>query len=62
MAVADAFEAMVYGRPYRERMNVASAIKEIKKKSQIQFDPKVIEAFLKTIKTTKIKKYLQNYK
>jgi len=43
-------------------MNVASAIKEIKKKSQIQFDPKVIEAFLKTIKTTKIKKYLQNYK
>jgi HD-GYP domain-containing protein (c-di-GMP phosphodiesterase class II) len=61
MAVADAFEAMVYGRPYRERMNFASAIREIKKKSQTQFDPKVVEAFLRTIKTSKIKKRLQNY-
>ena len=58
MAVADAFEAMVYGRPYRERMNIVSAIKEIKKKSQTQFDPKVVEAFLKAIKTIKMKKIL----
>ncbi len=61
MAVADAFEAMVYGRPYRERMDINSAIKEIRKKSQTQFDPKVVEAFLKAIKTKKIKKCLQNY-
>ncbi len=58
MAVADAFEAMVYGRPYRERMDIASAIKEIKKKSQTQFDPKVVKIFLKVIKTKKIKKIL----
>src|SRR3989338_8090253 len=50
MAVADAFEAMVYGRPYRERMSVSAAIKEIKKKSGTQFDPKVVEAFLKVAK------------
>jgi HD-GYP domain-containing protein (c-di-GMP phosphodiesterase class II) len=50
MAVADAFEAMVYGRPYRERMDTPSAIKEIKKKSGTQFDPKVVEAFLKVVK------------
>lgn len=62
MAVADAFEAMVYGRPYRERMDIASAIKEIKKKSQTQFDPKVVEAFLRAVKTAKIKKYLQKYR
>lgn len=62
MAVADAFEAMVYGRPYRERMDVTSAIKEIKKKANTQFDPKVVEAFLRAIKTKKIKKYLKNYK
>lgn len=49
MAVADAFEAMVYGRPYRERMNPAVAIKEIKNKSGTQFDPKVVEAFLKVV-------------
>ncbi|MFH1888903.1 MAG: HD domain-containing phosphohydrolase [Candidatus Omnitrophota bacterium] len=59
MAVADAFEAMVYGRPYRERMNIPSAIKEIKKKSGTQFDPKVVEAFLKVAKKIKTKKYLQ---
>lgn len=58
MAVADALEAMVYGRPYRERMNMASAIKEIKKKSGTQFDPKVVEAFLKITKKIKTKKYL----
>lgn len=58
MAVADAFEAMVYGRPYRERMDIPSAIKEIKKKSGTQFDPKVVEAFLKVVKKIKTKKYL----
>ncbi len=58
MAVADAFEAMVYGRPYRERMDLPSAIKEIKKKSNTQFDPRVVDAFLRAIKTSKIKKIL----
>lgn len=62
MAVADAFEAMVYGRPYRERIDITSAIKEIKKKSGTQFDPKVVDAFLKVIKKMNIKKYLQRPK
>ena len=57
MAVADAFEAMVYGRPYRERKDISSAIKEIKKKSGSQFDPNVVEAFLKIIKKINIKIY-----
>ncbi len=58
MAVADAFEAMVYGRPYRERMNIQSAIKEIKKKSGTQFDPKIVEAFLRVIKKINTRNYL----
>ncbi len=58
MAVADAFEAMVYGRPYRERKDINSAVKEIKSKSGTQFDPKVVEAFLKIIKKINTKKYL----
>ncbi|MFH0791588.1 MAG: HD domain-containing phosphohydrolase [Candidatus Omnitrophota bacterium] len=62
MAVADAFEAMVYGRPYRERMDINSAIKEIKKKSGRQFDPKVVEAFLKVAKKLKTRNYLQSDK
>jgi HD-GYP domain-containing protein (c-di-GMP phosphodiesterase class II) len=59
MALADAFDAMVYGRPYRQRMDLDSAIEEIKKESGKQFDPEVVEAFLKTIRLKKIKKYLQ---
>ncbi len=59
MAVADAFEAMVYGRPYRERMDINSAIKEIKKKSGTQFDPKVVESFLKVIKKFNKKIYFK---
>lgn len=59
MAVADAFEAMVYGRPYRERMDTALAVKEIKKKSGKQFDPKVVEAFLKVVKKVNTKNYLK---
>ncbi len=62
MAVADAFEAMVYGRPYRERMDIGSALKEIKKKSGTQFDPKVVEAFLKISKKIKTKNYLKTTK
>jgi len=62
MAVADAFEAMVYGRPYRERMNINSAIKEIKKKGGTQFDPKVVEAFLKIVKKINKRIYLKNNK
>lgn len=56
MSVADAFEAMVYGRPYKEKISVSNAIEEIKRKSGSQFDPVVVEAFLHTIK--KLKKYL----
>lgn len=63
MAVADAFEAMVYGRPYRERMNINSAIKEIRKKNGSQFDPEVVDAFLKVVKRLNKKIYLkQNFK
>ncbi|MEW6170707.1 MAG: HD domain-containing phosphohydrolase [Candidatus Omnitrophota bacterium] len=58
MAVADAFEAMVYGRPYRERINIENAVREIKKNSGTQFDPKVVEAFLKVVKKIRFKKYL----
>ena len=59
MSVVDAFEAMVYGRPYRQRMDIASALKEIKKKSGTQFDPKIVEAFLRVIKKFNKRVYLE---
>ena len=60
MAVADAFEAMVYGRPSRERVGISDALKEIKHKSGTQFDPNVVEAFLRAIKKFDLRKYLQS--
>ncbi|MGB2705667.1 MAG: HD domain-containing phosphohydrolase [Candidatus Omnitrophota bacterium] len=49
MAVVAAFEAMITKRPYRVRLSIGKAIEEIKKNSRIQFDPKVVKAFLKVV-------------
>ncbi len=48
MAVADSFDAMVTDRPYRKAFSKEEALAEVKKNSGSQFDPKVVEAFLRT--------------
>jgi putative nucleotidyltransferase with HDIG domain len=48
LAVADSFDAMTSDRPYRAAMSVEKAISEIKRCSGTQFDPVLVEAFLKT--------------
>jgi ribonuclease P protein subunit RPR2 len=45
-AVVDAFDAMTNERPYRAAMKVDQALAEIKRCSDSQFDPLVVEAFL----------------
>jgi putative two-component system response regulator len=47
VAVADAFDAMVSERPYKQRMRRTWAIEEIVSCSGKQFDPLVVQAFLK---------------
>ncbi len=51
MAVADAFDAMLSERPYRKALTKEKTIKELKKNSGTQFDPKVVKAFLRIIHT-----------
>lgn len=46
-AVADAFDAMTTDRPYRQAMSYDDACAEIAQHSDKQFDPAVVEAFLK---------------
>ena len=50
MSVADSYDAMVSARPYRKvGLLQSEAIEEIKRNSDLQFDPKVVEAFLKVV-------------
>ncbi|HPB68888.1 MAG TPA: phosphohydrolase, partial [Candidatus Omnitrophota bacterium] len=62
MAVVDAFEAMVCGRPYRERLTVPAAVKEIQMNSGTQFDPKVVKVFTELYRRKKFRDYLRNIK
>jgi len=47
IAVADAFDAITSDRPYRSGIPVDNAISEIKQCTGTQFDPYVVQAFLK---------------
>lgn len=47
IAVADAFDAMTSNRPYRKAMTKREAIDELRRCSGSQFDPEIVEAFLK---------------
>jgi putative two-component system response regulator len=47
MSVADSYDAMTSNRPYRMSLSHNTAVKEIVKNSGTQFDPEVVEHFLK---------------
>ncbi|MEK7849919.1 MAG: HD domain-containing phosphohydrolase [Candidatus Omnitrophota bacterium] len=50
MAVADSYDAMISARPYRKvGLSQKEAIEEITKNRGIQFDSKVVDAFLKIV-------------
>jgi len=49
VAVADAFNAMVSDRPYREALPLEAAAQELKDNAGTQFDPEVVEAFLQVL-------------
>jgi diguanylate cyclase (GGDEF)-like protein len=49
--VVDAFDAMTSRRPYREAMTQEDALEEVMRHSGAQFDPQVVSAFLKMIRT-----------
>jgi putative two-component system response regulator len=49
VAVADVFDALTQRRPYKEPWPVADAVEEIRRQRGLQFDPAVVDAFLRVI-------------
>lgn len=49
VAVVDSFFAMISHRTYRRSLTIEGALQEIRENSGSQFDPKVVESFLKII-------------
>lgn len=47
LAIADAYDAMTNDRPYRKAMSHQDAVAELKAYAGIQFDPSLVEVFLK---------------
>ena len=54
IAVADTFDAMTTDRPYRKARTADEAFDELKKHAGRQFDPLVVDAFLKAWKEMEI--------
>jgi diguanylate cyclase (GGDEF)-like protein/PAS domain S-box-containing protein len=46
VAVCDAFDVMVSGRPYKKALSVDEAIAELRRCSGTQFDPQMVETFI----------------
>ena len=49
IAVADAFDAMTSERPYRPSLSGADALAELRRASDTQFDPAIVDAFARTL-------------
>ena len=60
MAVVDAFEAMTTSRPYKHKLSVKDAVVELKRHRATQFDPQVIDAFVKLFEQKKFRNDLSS--
>ena len=49
ISVADAYQAMLAERPYREAMTPKEAMRELRANAGTQFNPVVVEAFISTV-------------
>src|SRR6266581_5880704 len=60
LAVVDAFDSMTRGRPYRPPRTRAEAIDELKREAGGQFDPRVVEAFARVLRSEEHTSELQS--
>jgi HD-GYP domain-containing protein (c-di-GMP phosphodiesterase class II) len=62
MAVVDALEAMIKGRPYKRKLTTNETLEEIKQNSGTQFDPRVVKAFSELYRQKKFRNHLSRIK
>ena len=55
LAVINAFEALVIGRPYRSRATAQEALEEIIRNKGTQFDPKIVDVFVRMVQKGSLK-------
>ena len=55
LAIADAYESMTSLRPYRKPMSHRDAIKELKKCAGTQFNPELVDKFIRAMLSQKAK-------
>jgi diguanylate cyclase (GGDEF)-like protein len=53
--VCDAFHAMTTDRPYRGRLDVEEAVRRLRESSGTQFDPRVVEAFVRLFEAAEVR-------
>ncbi len=53
LAIADAYDVMVNGRPYKKAVNHKDAVEEIKNCAGTQFDPELVKPFVEALSCTK---------
>jgi HD-GYP domain-containing protein (c-di-GMP phosphodiesterase class II) len=54
MAVADVFDAMTSGRPYRDAHTAEDTVREMRGLSGIQFRPDLMDAFLRSLEKLRL--------
>lgn len=54
IAVVDAFDAMVSDRPYHQGVSITDACNELKRCAGTQFDPYIVDAFVRIVSNNKI--------
>jgi len=61
VAVADTFDALTSNRPYRKGLDPDFALGEIEKGRSTQFDPEVVDAFVRAYRAGGINRVLQDF-
>ena len=59
LSVLDSFDAMFFGRPYRKGRPLEEIEQELKRQRGKQFDPKVVDVFLRILKRKAIREHLK---